>query len=139
MSGPRPPGADEIFWAAAAEGRLLLSRCTPCATVIWYPRPFCPDCGGRDITRFTASGEATVYSYTVVRKARGEYRDLTPYVVAYVELAEGPRILTNIIECDPADVHIGQPVTLLFDPPEDTAPEADDNVRARLYRFRPRL
>ncbi|GAA4233676.1 hypothetical protein GCM10022254_36660 [Actinomadura meridiana] len=110
------------------EEQLLLSRCESCATVIWYPRPFCPRCGGRDVMRFPASGEATVYTYTVVRKARGEYRDRTPYVVAYVELAEGPRVLTNIIDCDPAEVHIGQPVTLTFDTPSDGP---------GLYRFRP--
>ncbi|WUI02532.1 Zn-ribbon domain-containing OB-fold protein [Spirillospora sp. NBC_00431] len=128
--------ADETFWTATTEGRLLLPRCESCATVFWYPRPFCPRCGGRDVTWFQASGEATVYTYTVVRKARGEYRELTPYVVAYVELAEGPRILTNIVGCDPAEVRVGQPVTLLFDAP---APAGDDGegVRARLYRFRP--
>ncbi|TDB83798.1 Zn-ribbon domain-containing OB-fold protein [Actinomadura sp. KC216] len=133
MSTPLPPAdfpPDETFWTATAEGRLLLPRCESCATVIWYPRPFCPRCGGRDVTWFPASGEATVYSYTVVRKARGEYRDLTPYVVAYVELAEGPRILTNIVGCDPSEVIIGQPVTLVFDAPKEGA-------AARLYRFRP--
>ncbi|RFS86028.1 Zn-ribbon domain-containing OB-fold protein [Actinomadura spongiicola] len=124
-----PSDADEPFWAATTEGRLLLSRCESCATVIWYPRPFCPRCGGSEVTHFPASGEATVYTYTVVRKARGEYRDLTPYVVAYVELAEGPRVLTNIVDCDPADVHIGQRVVLAFDAP--------DGARARLYRFHP--
>ncbi|MFI0367559.1 Zn-ribbon domain-containing OB-fold protein [Actinomadura sp. 1N219] len=125
------PTPSEPFWKATAEGRLLLPRCEPCTTVIWYPRPFCPHCGGRNITWFQASGEATIYSYTVVRKARGEYRDLTPYVVAYVELAEGPKILTNIIACDPSKIKIGHPVTLTFDPP---TPE-DDTVSARLYRF----
>ncbi|MDF5757717.1 Zn-ribbon domain-containing OB-fold protein [Spongiactinospora sp. TRM90649] len=134
-AGFTPAGADEAFWAATAEGRLTLTRCEPCATVIWYPRPFCPQCGGRDLTRFAASGEATVYSYTVVRKARGDYRELTPYVVAYVELAEGPRILTNIVGCDPAEVRIGQAVTLVFDPPR---PDDGEGVRARLYRFRPK-
>ncbi|MFI0405618.1 Zn-ribbon domain-containing OB-fold protein [Actinomadura sp. 3N508] len=135
MSTPLPPAdftSNETFWTATAEGRLLLPRCESCATVIWYPRPFCPRCGGRHVTWFPASGEATVYSYTVVRKARGEYRDLTPYVVAYVELAEGPRILTNIVGCDPSEVSIGQPVTLMFDPPEEGAAAGP-----RLYRFRP--
>ncbi|MFI0482993.1 Zn-ribbon domain-containing OB-fold protein [Actinomadura sp. 9N215] len=140
-----PADSDATFWTATAEGRLLLPRCESCATVIWYPRPFCPRCGGRDVTFFPASGEATVYSYTVVRKARGDYRDLTPYVVAYVELAEGPRILTNIVGCDPAEVQIGQPVTLLFDPPAADGGDRDANdgdiddggIRARLYRFRP--
>jgi uncharacterized OB-fold protein len=131
-----PSGADETFWAATAEGRLLLPRCESCATIVWYPRPFCPRCGGRGITWFAASGEATVYTYTVVRKARGEYRELTPYVVAYVELAEGPRILTNIVGCDPAEVRIGQRVTLVFDPPAPEE-EGEGEVRARLYRFRP--
>ncbi|TMR06637.1 Zn-ribbon domain-containing OB-fold protein [Actinomadura soli] len=134
-AGFTPAGADETFWTATTEGRLLLPRCESCATVIWYPRPFCPRCGGRDVMWFPASGEATVYSYTVVRKARGGYRELTPYVVAYVELAEGPRILTNIVGCDPSEVGIGQAVTLVFDAPAAAA--EDGGVRARLYRFRP--
>ncbi|QXJ25650.1 Zn-ribbon domain-containing OB-fold protein [Actinomadura graeca] len=134
-AGPAPAGADGTFWAATAEGRLMLPRCESCAKPFWYPRPFCPRCGGRDLTWSPASGEATVYSYTVVRKARGEYRELTPYVVAYVELAEGPRILTNIVDSDPAEVRIGDPVTLVFDVP--VPEEADGGARARLYRFRP--
>jgi uncharacterized protein len=103
------------FWDATTEGRLLLARCRACSTVIWYPRAFCPVCQSFDIEWIQASGRGTIYSYTVNRRGQGDYRDLT-YVLAYVELAEGPRMLTNIVDCDPEQVAIGQAVQLVFHP-----------------------
>jgi uncharacterized OB-fold protein len=103
------------FWDATAEGKLLLPRCNACSTVIWYPRAFCPECSSFDISWIQASGRGTIYSYTVNRRGQGDYRDLA-YVVAYVELAEGPRMLTNIVDCDFETVRVGQEVELVFHP-----------------------
>jgi len=119
---------DEQFWAAAGEGTLLLGRCDACESAFWYPRPFCPACGGAAGT-VPARGTGVVYSYTVVRKARGAFGEAVPYVVAYVELSEGPRILSNVVDCDPAQVSIGLPVEIGFD---------DAGAGRRLYRFKPR-
>lgn len=113
---PRPDPETREFWDATREGRLLLRRCRDCGTVIWYPRPICPACHRGDTEWFEASGRGTVYSYTVVHRAFGPWREAVPYLVAYVELEEGPRILTNLVDVDPGRVAIGMPVALRFDP-----------------------
>jgi uncharacterized OB-fold protein len=97
----------------------VLPRCDACGETIWYPRRFCPFCGGRDVTWFEASGRAVVYTHTTVRKGVGPYAKVGPYVLAYVELEEGPRILTNIVGIDPGEVRCGMPVVAVFDPAGD--------------------
>lgn len=116
------------FWDGLAEGYLRLQRCADCDAVVWYPRGLCPQCGSVSLLWFTASGRGAVYSFTVVRRTAGPYAAVTPYVVAYVELAEGPRVLTNVVDCGPEMMHIDQPVECVFD--------AGDDGRA-LLRFRP--
>ena len=134
MSDPLPvPGlADDLvtrpFWDALEQGRLLLERCSSCPAVIWYPRGFCPRCGSTATDWIEASGRGTVYSYTVVRRSFGAFASLTPYVIAYIELAEGPRILSNVIGVSPDEVAIGLPVELAVEKPEDSP---------AVYRFRP--
>ena len=117
------------FWAATAQGRLLLRRCDDCAEYIWYPRPFCPSCGSLSTSWTQASGEGTVYTFTVVHRSNVPgYRDAGPYVVAYVELAEGPRIMTNVTGCEPSEVTVGMPVRVTFD---------DTGEGSALFRFQP--
>lgn len=134
MSEPLPAPAPAVtpetkpFWDAAASGRLVLPRCDACATVVWYPRAFCPDCGSTSVSWFEASGRGRVHSFTVTRRGQGAYRSAAPYVLAYVELEEGPRVLTNVVDGDPEALEVGQAVTVVFhDTGEDTA----------LPRFRP--
>ncbi|HVQ92414.1 MAG TPA: Zn-ribbon domain-containing OB-fold protein [Mycobacteriales bacterium] len=111
---PRPDEETGPFWQATRDGDFLLQRCASCERISWPPRSFCPHCGAAEPAALRAQGRGTVYSYTVVRKASGAWRDATPYVVAYVELAEGPRVLANIVDTDPETVHIGMPVLLSF-------------------------
>lgn len=114
---PTPTPETQPYWDAAAEGRLVLPRCRACGTVIWYPRALCPGCQSVDVEWFEASGRGTVYSYTVNRTGRADhpsYRDVDVHVLAYVELAEGPRVLTNIVDVDPDGVRCGQPVQAVF-------------------------
>lgn len=111
---PKPNLETQAFWDATAEGKLLLKRCDRCETVIWYPRSICPACGTRETSWFEASGRGTVYSCTVTRKGQGAYREAGPFVLAYVELDEGPRLMTNIVDCDPFSVRIGQAVEVVF-------------------------
>jgi uncharacterized OB-fold protein len=120
LPAPAPPVTPETqpFWDATAEGRLSLPRCLQCRTFIWYPRTFCPDCHTFGVEWFDASGNGTVYSFAVTQKGDGPWREVSPYVLAYVELEEGPRVLTNIVECDPASVAIGQAVEVVFHPTE---------------------
>lgn len=118
LPAPAPTISPEArpYWEAAARGTLSLQRCEACEAVIWYPRGLCPACGEKALTWFDASGNGTVYSYTVNRRGTGEYRDASPYVLAYVELDEGPRVLTNVVGCDPETVMIGDRVRAVFDP-----------------------
>jgi len=118
----------EPFWNATADGRLVLAHCDRCGTIIWYPRALCPSCGGTAVSWKEASGLGTVYSFTVVHRTPGPFRDAVPYVTAYVELVEGPRILTNIVGCDPGTVYIGQEVRVVF---------FDTGEGCALYRFEP--
>jgi uncharacterized protein len=130
-----PVGPDSApFWEATRESRLLVQWCTACDRGIFYPRAFCPYCAsGRGGTGGTgrvgehlewreASGHATVHSFTVEHNpaATGTtFSDAQPYVVALVDLDEGIRMLTNIVGGDPADVRIGQAVTLTWEPLTD--------------------
>lgn len=113
---PEPAVTPETraFWAATGEGRLLLQRCSACAAVVWYPRGICPRCSSVGLEWFAASGRGFVYSFTINRRGIGPYAGVGPYVLAYVELEEGPRLLTNIVDCDPEAVRIGQPVEARF-------------------------
>jgi uncharacterized OB-fold protein len=133
LPAPAPFVLPEIapFWNATAESRLLLPRCLDCRGFIWYPRPFCPDCSSTSVEWVQASGRGTIYTFTVNRRGHADledYRQAGPYVLAYVELEEGPRVLTNIVECDPDTVQIGQPVEVVFH---------DTGQGNALPRFRP--
>jgi uncharacterized OB-fold protein len=133
LPAPAPFVNPEVkpFWEATAQNRLLLPRCDKCQTLIWYPRPFCPRCASTSVTWIEASGRGTIYSFTVNRRGTAdlpEYRDVGAYVLAYVELEEGPRVLTNIVDCDPDSVRIGQPVEVVFH---------DTGQGTALPRFRP--
>ena len=116
------------FWKATTEGRFLLQRCNACDIVLWFPRRNCPKCWTEDVSTFDAQQTGTIYSFTVVRKGKGAFQDAGPFVIAYVELADGPRIMTNIVDCDTDALHIGMPVEMVFH---------DTGEGSALYRFRP--
>ncbi len=115
---PAPtPTPDTIeFWSAAKEGRLLLRRCTSCSKTHWYPRPVCPHCLGDASDWFEAAGYGVIYSYSVMRRVP------EPYVIAYVTLAEGITMMTNIVDCDFDALHVGQSVKLVWMPTEGGPP-----------------
>src|ERR1700751_2652870 len=115
---PPPPVNPETkpFWDAAAQGRLLIKRCTACDEPHWYPRAICPFCGSERTEWMEASGQGTIYSYSVFRPAP------IPYAIAYVPLAEGPTMMTNIVDCDLDAIRIGQAVRLAFKPTDGGPP-----------------
>lgn len=87
----------ESFWASAREGKLLIQRCRTCSRYQFYPRPFCLVCESDEIDEVPASGLGTVYSRTTVHlDAAPELGLRPPYLVAIVELDEGPRLLSNL-------------------------------------------
>lgn len=108
-------GDSKPYWDAAREHRLSLPRCNDCGKFHFYPRNLCPYCKSQSLTWEDVSGEGTVYSYTVPRvPITPAYQDDVPYVVALVELAEGPRMMANIIDCEPEQVKIGAKVKVVF-------------------------
>jgi len=124
------------FWAGLAEGRLVLPVCDACSHRIWYPRSWCPVCQHDSVTWTPLSGRGTVYARTLLHRSMGPWRDAAPYVIAYVELAEGPRVLTNVVADDPASVQIGDPVEAVFVPVDRREGDADPDITT-LLRFRP--
>jgi hypothetical protein len=122
-----PVGAESgEFWEATREGRLLVQWCTACDKPIFFPRAFCPECGttkvGEGLEWRTASGRATVYSYTVEQHpatSGATFSGGEPYVVALVELEEGVRMLTNVVGCPVSDVTVGMAVVVTWEPLSD--------------------
>jgi uncharacterized OB-fold protein len=112
MEKPYPvPDADTApFWNAVAAGRLDVQRCQSCRRYVFYPRSLCPHCGGVDLKWATVTGRATVYSFTVVHRAPAEFQAEAPYVVALVDLEEGVRMLTRLVDVEPAAVRVAMPV-----------------------------
>jgi len=118
---PRPDPESAPYWAATLEGRLLVQRCTSCGHHQLYGRAHCLACRGT-VEWVEASGRGTVYSFTVIRQNMSRsFRHLLPYVVALVDLDEGPRLMTNVVGCDPEAVRIGASVQVRFEPVSDEA------------------
>ena len=112
---PTVSGETKFFWDACGRGELLIQKCDSCGEYQFYPRAFCANCWTTDIKAVRASGKGTVWTYTVTQQNRtAGFVDDVPYVLALVELEEGVRMFTNIVECSPNDVTIGMPVEVTF-------------------------
>jgi uncharacterized protein len=95
------------YWDAAAEGELLLKTCDGCGKVHFYPRAICPFCFSSD-TRWTpSSGKGRIYSFTIMRRGN-------PFALAYVELNEGPKMLSHLVNCDYETLRVDQAVRVVF-------------------------
>ena len=102
------------YWREAGEGRLVITRCPECGAFVWIPRPFCPVHMHAATEWVEVSGRGIIYSYTRVERGDGAFAGFAPYTLAYVELAEGPRIMTNIVDTPGDQVRIGQEVEVVF-------------------------
>lgn len=112
---PTPSPETRPFWEACRRGQLLLQRCRACGLHQFPPRAICSHCWGKDVEWVTSSGKGTVWTFTVTHQNRSPgFAEEVPYVLAYVELEGGARMMTNIIECRPQDVRIGMPVEAVF-------------------------
>ncbi len=111
---PRFPEPDtQPFWEATKRHELIYPTCDACGNIVFYPRRHCPKCGGTKLTWHVSKGEGTVYTYSVVRQNRNPaFKDLGAYAVAYIDLDEGFRMMSNIVGVnDPTkDIHIGMRV-----------------------------
>jgi uncharacterized OB-fold protein len=137
MGGPRfdqpfvePESAP--FWQGLNDGRLLVRRCGHCHVLHFYPRPFCPFCWSDDVEWHEVSGRARVYSYsTVYVNDLAPFGESVPYVAAVVELEEGPRMMTRLVECTKDDITIGMAVEVVF-------ADLDDEMKMAVFRPAPR-
>jgi hypothetical protein len=129
---PLSPSPDALpFWEAAQRHELVLPWCNACEAFFFYPRTACPTCGSRDLAWKPASGRGTVYTFCIQHHSRVPgYADATPFVTAIVELEEGPRLMTILVDVEPDPEHVrcGLPVEVTF-------LDVDDGV---LPVFRPR-
>ncbi|MEP3919325.1 Zn-ribbon domain-containing OB-fold protein [Ascidiaceihabitans sp.] len=105
----------QFYWDGAKAGQLLLNHCTSCDQSYFPPRPFCPSCGNRDVIVREASGKGRLYSYVISHLPAPGYEP--PYIVAVVELEEGTRMLTNLLDCpvDPSAIEVDMPVEVTFE------------------------
>ena len=126
---PQPTPATQPFWQAAKRHELQIQQCHKCQTYVFYPREVCPECLAPELRWVKVSGKGIVYSYTIAQApTHHSFAGDVPYVIAIVELAEGPHITTNITGCKPDEVKVGMPVVVAFD---DVTPEIT------LVKFRP--
>ena len=116
IASPVVTAETQAFWNAAREGRFMIPLCAACGKAHWYPRAICPFCSSDKVQWRAASGKGTIYTFSVMRRVK------EPYVIAHVTLAEGPTMLTNIIDCDFDQLRIGQPVAVVFQATENGPP-----------------
>jgi uncharacterized OB-fold protein len=113
-----PDPVTQPWWDATRDERLVVQRCDACGTHQHYPRALCTACASTELSFVEASGRAVVHSFTVVHRAPHDAFE-PPYVVAIVELEEGPRMLTNIVGCEPSDVGCDMTVRVAWEPLPD--------------------
>ena len=107
------------FWAAAARGELAVPRCDACRRYVWYPDGTCRSCGSQAATWTAVSGRGRLFSWSVVRRAFiPQLAADVPYVAGLVVIDEDPavRIVTRIVDCEPAALRIDMPVQVVFRP-----------------------
>lgn len=127
---PVPTPESKPYWEAARRHELTLPRCRSCGKFHYYPRAVCPHCLSNALAWERVSGRGTLHTFTVVHRGLKDFPLGTPYVLAMVELDEGPRMMTNLVgvDPDPANVRIGMAVEVEF---------ADVSDTVALPRFRP--
>lgn len=126
---PKTDPLSQPYWEGVHEGELRIQKCRACGKVWHPPLHICPECHSQDVAWVPTSGRGTLYSFTVVHHpAHVAVANRVPYVVGLVTLEEGPRVVTNLLNCARADVRIGMPLQLTF---QDIAPGV------RLPQFEP--
>ena len=126
---PRIDEESRGYWEALGRHELCFQRCRDCATQRFPPRAVCPACLSSATEWVRASGRGTVHSFTVTHQNQAPgFRESLPYVLAVVELEEGPRMMTNVVGCAAQDVRIGMMVEVEFE---------DATGEITLAKFRP--
>jgi len=118
MSLPVPDIDDvnRLYFEGTASGELRIRHCRSCGKLFRFAHAWCPECWSQDLDFKVASGRGWVETFTVVHQAPyPSFEDRIPYVIALIELDEGVRIMSNIVDCDPGEVEIGLPVAVTFE------------------------
>ncbi|GAB4332328.1 MAG: OB-fold domain-containing protein [Dehalococcoidia bacterium] len=112
---PQPTPETQHFWDGTKAGEIRLQRCNACHHVYFPPRPFCPKCASKDIAVFTASGRGRLFSYVINHRSMPGFE--APYAIAVVELDEGPRMMTNMVDVEqtPEALQLDMPVEVTFE------------------------
>jgi len=117
---PHPIDVTRPFWDGLATDQVRLQRCRECTSWVFYPRPRCSTCLSDALDWHTVPGHGTVYSYTIARQAtHPAFVAEVPQLLAIVELDEGVRITTTLVDVEPDDIHVGLPVRAVFDHGDD--------------------
>jgi uncharacterized OB-fold protein len=133
-SHPKPLPAiteeNRPFWEGCQQEKLLLQYCERCQHYQFYPRLYCMQCGFEGLRWREVSGHGVIYSYTIIHQNKSpEFTNDTPYNVALVQLEEGPRMLSSIVDIAPEELHVDLPVSVVFE-------KVTESIS--LPRFRPR-
>ena len=116
LSAPIKNPDSEFYWDSASHDRLVIRKCKACSAFHFMPRYLCPECWSTDLEWVQASGKGVVHSYTIIRRTPlKEFEGLVPYVVALIDLDEGPRMMANILGGDALDTKIGDRVEVCFE------------------------
>lgn len=112
---PKPTPETQHYWDGAKEGELRLQQCNTCTNTYFPPRAFCPECGSRDVKVTKASGKGRLYSYIINHLPSPGFEG--PFAVAIVELEEGPRLMSNILDCEqtPEALELDMPLEVTFE------------------------
>jgi len=126
---PEPNALTQPFWDAARRHELVVQRCRPGSHLFFYPREYCPVCLSGELEWVAVSGRGRLYSHTVVNQPGDpRFQSRIPYVYAVVQLDEGPRMVSNLVDCAPEDARVDMCVAVTFD---DVTPQIS------LPKFRP--
>ena len=129
---PQPAITDltRPFWEAAREGLLVMQKCSRCGTINFHPKPWCIECGCRDLPWTSAGPLGTVYSFTVSRSVAMNspvWQAELPVILCLVDVDQGARMYAQVTHCTPEEIYIGMRVTVHFDP-------ADSELSVPLFR-----
>lgn len=128
---PMPDPITAPFWESMKAHAMQVQHCNACGQHIFYPRGLCPNCFSSDLAWQPVSGKGNVYAFTIVHRAQNPaFAEDVPYVVAMIELEEGVRMMSNLIDVapDPEQVKVGMPVEVVYD---------DVSEAITLPKFRP--
>lgn len=104
------------YWQSCAEEKMALPYCQKCEACFYYPRLWCPQCFNQDLSWQEVSGKGKIYSFSIIYQSPlPSYQADLPYVLAIIELEEGPRMMTNVVNCDVNTVHVDMPVTVTYE------------------------